>query len=108
MTLRRVVRNRAGVNLIYAYHTHRGGAKRRGIKFILTYEEWLSIWRKSGHLPQRGIKRGQYVMARKRDTGSYAKGNVSIITVTKNLNGKTGMKYNRKPFLVPGTSQHPG
>src|SRR5690606_37018971 len=52
---------------------------RRNIEWDLTFDDWLVIWVKSGHLAQRGIKRGQYVMARKGDVGPYSKNNVKII-----------------------------
>lgn len=60
----------------------RKAAKRRGIGWELTFEEWLSIW--ADKLPMRG--RTGLVMARKGDVGPYAKGNVSIMTARDNLN----------------------
>lgn len=41
-------------------------AKRRGILFLLTFEEWLKIWTDSGHFHERGTFRHQYHLARKR------------------------------------------
>jgi hypothetical protein len=60
-------------------------AKRRGIGWQLTFDEWLSIWTESGHLHERGNKQGQYVMGRTGDTGPYAAGNVYICTFAQNL-----------------------
>lgn len=62
------------------YTIQRYGASAHGIKFELTFEQWLQIWQDSGHLQERGTRKGQYVMARFGDTGAYAVGNVEIIT----------------------------
>lgn len=69
---------------VLSYRTHKANAKKRGIGFLLTYQEWLKIWVDSGHLSERGNKPDQYVMARNRDRGPYAVGNVRIITAREN------------------------
>lgn len=69
---------------MFAYTNHKNHARRRGIPFLLTFEEWRDIWRESGKFAERGNKVGQYVMARYRDEGPYAVGNVRIITVSDN------------------------
>ena len=56
----------------------------RGIEFLLTFDEWLKIWEDSGHLHERGKHLGQYQMARHRDMGPYAIGNVKIVTISEN------------------------
>jgi hypothetical protein len=66
------------------WHSCKTNAKRRNIPFLLTYEQWLRIWQQSGHLHERGCKRGQYVMARFGDTGPYSVDNVKIILVGDN------------------------
>lgn len=53
-------------------------AKSRGVEWLLTFDEWFSIWEASGKYAQRGPHKGQYVMARKGDIGPYAVGNVFI------------------------------
>lgn len=58
------------------YSQHRSNAKKRGISFELTLEEWSHIWLESGHWNDR--KNGGYVMARTNDVGPYALGNVRI------------------------------
>ena len=68
-----------------AYQAAKDNAKTRGIEFFMTFEEWTSIWERSGYLKKRGRGRGQYVMARFGDTGAYAIGNVKIITGRKNI-----------------------
>lgn len=70
--------------VVSAYHNHRIRAKRRGIPFLLTYEEWCVIWMESGKWEERGHNRGQYCMARFGDKGGYEVGNVRICTVEEN------------------------
>jgi hypothetical protein len=64
------------------YKKHLHSARRRGIPFRLDFEQWISIWKESGHLDERG--RSGYVMARFGDTGAYEIGNVRIITTSDN------------------------
>jgi hypothetical protein len=52
---------------------------------LLSFDDWLKIWRDSGRLAERGRKRGQYCMARFKDSGPYAVGNVKIILSGDNL-----------------------
>lgn len=59
-------------------------AKARGIKWDMTFDQWFKIWTESGHLHERGCRKGQYVMARFGDKGPYAIGNVKICTVEEN------------------------
>jgi hypothetical protein len=66
------------------FYYQRGDAAKRGILFLLTFEEWWEIWQKSGHWHERGSGLGQYVMARFGDIGPYAVGNVKIITNKQN------------------------
>jgi histidyl-tRNA synthetase len=83
-----------------AFQKQRGNARRRGIEFSLTYEEWLSIWKKSGKLNKRGRLHGCYVMARFNDKGPYALKNVKIISVTKNQNEmRVGARMTKKQLL---------
>lgn len=60
-------------------------AARRGIPFLLSFEDWWSIWQASGKWEQRGRRSGQYQMCRKGDAGAYEKGNVYIATCFDNL-----------------------
>lgn len=66
------------------YNIQKGNAKRRGIPWELTYEEWLRIWQESGRLGERGPRLGCYVMARYGDKGPYKVGNVRIVTSSEN------------------------
>lgn len=70
--------------LRYVYRKQRRNAELRGVDFQLTFEEWLKLWEDSGHLAERGPRKGQYCMARYGDKGSYKVGNVRICTVTEN------------------------
>jgi hypothetical protein len=63
------------------YRQHKNRAELRGIPFELTFNQWLKIWRDSGHLDRRGSGQGQYVMARLFGRGSFKIGNVRIIRV---------------------------
>ena len=77
--------NPPSVNPGHAYVVHKATAKARGIAFLLTFEEWMTIWNDSGNWHLRGNLKGHYVMARHGDTGPYAVGNVRICTVSENM-----------------------
>jgi hypothetical protein len=71
-----------------AFREHRDSAKRRGIEFLFTFEEWRKWW--EDHLgpdwqKKRGRRKGQYVMARFEDKGPYAIWNVKCILHEDNL-----------------------
>ena len=69
-----------------AWKNHRDSAKRRGIPFRFSALQWRLWWRE--HLPEgarRGRKRGDYVMARRGDTGAYEPGNVDCVTCSVNV-----------------------
>lgn len=71
-------------NLRRAFTQQKSNAKRRGISFRLTYDQWLAVWQRSGKLNQRGRNSGQYCMSRPNDRGVYEIGNVLIIMVNAN------------------------
>lgn len=70
--------------ITHAYIQHKRNAGIRGIEWLLTFAEWLSIWKASGKLHLRGRGRGRYVMSRMCDDGPYAVGNVHIQLATEN------------------------
>jgi hypothetical protein len=74
------------IGLARRYIAHRRNAKHRGIKFLITFPEWVDIWTKSGHLNDP-----YYCMARFLDRGPYSLDNVEIITNSQNL--KNARKY---------------
>jgi hypothetical protein len=63
---------------------HKVRAARRGVAFLLSFEEWIKIWKDSGHWHERGPGAGRYCMARYGDEGAYAVGNVHICTNEEN------------------------
>ena len=92
------------------YRTQRKGAGRRGIPFLLSFEEWAALWVQSGKWHQRGSHFGQFCMARYGDTGPYALGNVRICSVEENqaewfadksrFSGENASGYGRNPWAV--------
>ena len=72
-------------NLKSAYFYHKSNSATRNIQFLLTYDEWLQIWKDSGHLHERGCHKDQYVMARFGDMGPYSVENVKIILHKQNI-----------------------
>jgi hypothetical protein len=64
------------------YSSNRNEAKRRGIAFKLSFEEWLDLWK--DHIHERGPKRGQYVLCRKNDQGCYEVGNCYVARAQHN------------------------
>lgn len=66
------------------FGVQKANAKRRGIPWELTFEEWWDIWQQSGQWPNRGQDSSQFCMARKHDLGPYSVDNVKIITMKAN------------------------
>ena len=72
------------------FYSQRASAIRRvdcqgnAIRFNLTFDEWLKIWKDSGHWEQRGVYKGQYCMSRYNDLGNYEIGNVFIQPIQQN------------------------
>ena len=81
------------------YHNHKARAKRKGIPFELTFEQWYKIWLDSGHYHEKGTKHGQYVMSRYQDKGGYTIDNVYIQTVGDNT--REAFLHNNKDFIQP-------
>ena len=78
-----------------AYHSHRGSAKKRGIPFHFSFEEWVHWWESElggNWLQLRGCRRGQYVMARLGDKGAYENGNVKCVLVEANHRERKSLK----------------
>lgn len=99
----------AAAGLILAYRNHKNSAACRGIKFALSFGQWLAVWQTSGKLDRRGRGKGHYCMSRIKDSGGYELGNVHIQPCDENSReavskwaGKT--KAIRGVFcLYPGT-----
>ena len=81
--------------LWHKWNQHKRGTKGRTdkngneVEFLLSFDEWLQIWLESGHLNERGCRKGQFVMARKNDIGHYEVGNVEIKLSSENNKEKT-------------------
>ena len=67
------------------YWNQKDNARKRGVTWEMTFEEWWEVWESSGVWEQRGCKRGQYCMSRKGDIGPYSKDNVFIQLHGSNL-----------------------
>lgn len=95
----------------YGYRAHKNRAARRNIEFLLTFEEWLTIWLESGKLAQRGTGSLDYCMARHGDAGPYAIGNVRICTNRENCaeakQGKTVSKETRERLSISHRGKSP-
>lgn len=62
-------------------------ARRRGITFQLTFEEWVKWWQSNlgdDWFNKRGKTHGKYVMARKGDKGPYRLDNIKCILAVEN------------------------
>src|SRR5689334_21332753 len=59
-----------------AFSQQRNAAKRRGIPFLFSFEEWWAWWQIEDRWSRRGKGRGKLAMARIGDMGPYAPGNV--------------------------------
>ena len=81
------------------FWNHKQRAKRKGVPFELSMDEWYKIWIDSGHYHEKGTKRGQYVMSRYGDKGGYTVDNVYIQTVGENT--KEAFTTNNKDFIKP-------
>jgi hypothetical protein len=103
------------------YRSQKVAAVRRGIPFLLTFNEWWRIWQGSGHWHERGCHCDQYQMARNGDCGPYAVGNVQITTAKDNhAEAHVGKKHSpekkrkaretrrNRPLLRNNTSAHTG
>lgn len=78
------------------YAKHKGNAKRRGIPFELTFDQWWAIWQESGLWKCRGAYAGGAVMMRNGDTGPYAVGNVRIGSHVDNVIERNRLMVRRR------------
>ena len=67
------------------YNMQKRNATARGILFLLSFEQWLSIWNDSGKMEERGRGADKYCMCRYGDLGAYEVGNVFIGTGKENV-----------------------
>jgi hypothetical protein len=81
-----------------AYYFQKSSARRRGVPFLLTFDEWWATWEASGKWEQRGRSNEHYCMARYRDQGPYAVGNVRICTNLENQREQVRKGRRKRPF----------
>ena len=81
--------------LMACYRQQIRNANRRGIRWELSFQQWLLIWCESSHLEERGTGADQYCMSRIGDKGGYSWNNVIIQTNAEN-NFENGMNRARK------------
>ena len=65
-----------------AYGQQKGDAKKRGIEFKLTFEEWSNWW--GNDFLNRGVGSNKLCMGRYGDTGAYELSNIKKITFGDN------------------------
>lgn len=58
-------------------------ARRRGVPWELTFNQWLNLWEDSGHCNADGPNTTQYRLVRFNDTGAFRMGNAVVIPVLK-------------------------
>ena len=91
----------------WAYRIQKANAKARGIPWQLEYWEWLQIWQDSGHLHERGVHGGQWVMGRNGDIGPYSAQNVKIIRHETNVSDQNKIIRARKAAERASGSRSP-
>lgn len=64
------------------YHNQKVRAKRRGIEWQFSLNEWIAWW--GDDLEKRGSKKGCLVMARYNDCGAYHPDNCRKLTTEEN------------------------
>jgi hypothetical protein len=63
----------------------RANARSRGIEWQLSFMEWRDWWLSTGHVDERGVHRGEWVMGRQFDVGPYALGNIQCMRAEDNV-----------------------
>jgi hypothetical protein len=89
-----------------AYYFQKSSARRRQVPFLLTFDEWWAIWQESGKWEQHGRSNEQFCMARYRDQGPYAVGNVRICTCLENQLEKVWGPETRKRMSEAAKRRH--
>lgn len=81
------------------FNDHKKNARKRGIDFHFTFEEWVKWWEDNlgpDWLKLRGRSSKQYQMARKGDEGPYCVHNVECLTRAENSAQVDTYKNKRK------------
>ena len=77
----------------FRYNVQKNTAKRRGIEFLLSFEQWWSIW--EDHWEQRGKLKDELAMCRFGDEGAYEVGNVYLDSVSNNAKQNRQLQLRR-------------
>lgn len=85
----RINKNRSSPRERYLTQKHR--AKNRGIKFVISFEDWWELWKPHWHLR----KKAGMVMCRIGDSGAYEVGNVRIDTHGSNVREWQNIRRNQ-------------
>ena len=80
-----------------AYATQKHAATARGIRWQLSFKDWIDVWESSGKFSMRGVGVGNYCMARNGDEGPYSIKNVQIQLCT--INSRDGLFFRFSKFL---------
>jgi hypothetical protein len=76
------------------FSNHKSNAKRRGIGFELTFEQWMQVW--GDKLDRMGTGRDQYGMCRAMDSGPYAVDNVFIGSPKRNAHTRSIVRFGER------------
>lgn len=87
-------------NLANVYTQQKLNCKRHNIPFELSFVYWHNVWVLSGHLKDRGLAKGKYLMARINKKGPYQIGNLEIITLEKNSANTQTKEYCKRGHLL--------
>jgi hypothetical protein len=86
---------------MYDFLNNKSNAKRRGVVWNLTYEEWWSLWEQYYHLRGRG--KGKYHLCRHGDIGSY---NINNCYVAPREQNRQEQSDNQKAYHKTITLQN--
>ena len=95
------------------YNAHKGGAKKRGIAFEFTPQEWYNWWLSNGvdkNIPQT-FNKDTLVMARYNDTGAYHPNNVYCCSNSQNCKdydySKRNFDYSKRKIDYSAIKRNP-
>jgi hypothetical protein len=83
---------------LFKYHVQKNGAKRRGIDFLLTFEQWWNFWKDSWN--KRGKGKDALVMCRYGDTGPYSVDNIYMDSYSNNSRLASTIKTQQRDTIT--------
>lgn len=82
---------------MYLFHCRKGNAKKRGIGWQITFEQFKKFIHETGYITKRGIKPGSMTIDRKRHKEPYHINNIQIlrhdVNSTKGFYEKMGIPF---------------